>query len=424
MIDIDVALEAIRSRTDELDRFTVDLHEALGSVLAEDIVADIDSPPHDKAIVDGYALRAADVRAGSGTFRVVERIVAGDNPHLEVTEGTCSQIMTGAPMPGGADAVVMWEETAATHNNSPASFLGGAMPTSVTVGEQLVRSGQNIMRQAASFAVGEKMASRGQVITPPLVGVLAEVGRGVVDVVRRPKVAVLATGDELVECRTRPAAGQIRNTNGPMLQALATVCGADCADLGIARDTHKSLRQFIEQGLAADVLLISGGVSAGVLDLVPSVLKELGVEQVFHKVRVKPGKPIWFGKQQTPVKRSGCLVFGLPGNPVSGLVCFELFVRPALAKLMGLTATTAQPHAGRLESQYEHHGDRVMYHPAVAHANRTTGWSVKLLPWKGSADLRTMSAANCLAILTGDPPRLEPGDPIEFQFLGGSGLGI
>ena len=209
--------------------------------------------------------------------------------------------------------------------------------------------GQNILRAAASMRRGETVLSPGHEIRPTEVGLLAEVGRTEIDVIARLSVAVLSTGNELVRPQQAPIGGQIRNSNGPMIAAAIRAAGATPVELGISRDDPAELREKLSQGLQSDVLVISGGVSAGALDLVPSLLKELGVEEVFHHVRLKPGKPIWFGLRResptpSPQARSAeltveapipCLVFGLPGNPVSSLVCFELFVRPALARLAG-----------------------------------------------------------------------------------------
>jgi molybdopterin molybdotransferase len=214
-----------------------------------------------------------------------------------------------------------------------------------------------------------------------------------VEVARRPRVAVLATGNELVPPADLPASGQIRNSNGAML--VSAVGRADClpVDLGIGRDEPQSLVRLITDGLQADVLLISGGVSAGVLDLVPGVLAGLGVRQVFHKVRVKPGKPVWFGVREAPA--AATLVFGLPGNPVSSLVCFELFVRPALRALGGGRFEPLTPLNAALTRGFEHRGERPTYHPGSLTLG-DDGWNVEPLAWQGSGDLRALASANAL----------------------------
>ena len=193
--------------------------------------------------------------------------------------------------------------------------------------------GQNILPVGSSLRAGDVVLRAVRILRPIEIAILAEIGRAVATVQPRPRVAILPTGNELVPVGEKPGQGQIRNSNGPMLLAAAARAGAEAIELGIARDDRERLKQWIEQGLAADVLVLSGGVSAGAFDLVPEVLSELGVEQVFHKVALRPGKPLWFGVKDDGERR--VLVFGLPGNPVSSFVCFELFARPAIAALSG-----------------------------------------------------------------------------------------
>ena len=227
----------------------------------------------------------------------------------------------------------------------------------------------------------------------------------------RPRLAVLPTGNELVAVGEKPATGQIRNSNGPMLVAAGTRAEADAVELGIARDNRDELTRWIEQGLAADVLVLSGGVSAGKFDLVPQVLAELGVEQVFHKIALRPGKPLWFG-----IKRDGdrrVLVFGLPGNPVSSLVCFELFVRPAIAALAGRGFSQLSAVRAKLSHAYDHAGGRAACLPARL-TECGSELAVEILPWHGSADLATLAQANGLARLPAEKQRFEPAPRSTF----------
>jgi molybdopterin molybdotransferase len=227
---------------------------------------------------------------------------------------------------------------------------------------------------------------------------------------------VLSTGNELVPADQTPAAGQIRNSNSPMLAACVRKACAVPLELGIARDERDELRRLIERGLAADVLVLSGGVSAGVLDLVPGVLAELGVEQVFHKVRLKPGKPLWFGVLAcAPPRQRATLVFGLPGNPVSSLVCFELFVRPAIQQLSGRTAATPIKTA-RLAAEFQHRGERPTYQPAQF-CEHAQGAIAKPLFWQGSADLRTLAAANCLIRFPAGDRHYPAGEAVEVMLI-------
>ncbi len=316
MLTVDEALSSVLSHARPLATEHIGLAAALGSVLAEDVASDVDSPPHDKSTVDGYAVISSDLADGSGEFSVIEQVVAGAVPAHSVASGCAIQIMTGAPLPAGADAVVMVERM---------ETLNAGPSPRIRIRDEGCHSGQNIVRMGASLRRGDVVLERGRPLRSIEIGLLAEVGRSEVAVVRTPRVAVLATGNELVPCDQLPGPAQLRNSNEPMLAACVVRAGAIAQGLGIAGDEPAELRRLIAVGLKADVLVVSGGVSAGVLDLVPGVLAELGVEQVFHNVNIKPGMPLWFGASPgQPAK----LVFGLPGNPVSSYVCFELFVRP------------------------------------------------------------------------------------------------
>jgi molybdopterin molybdotransferase len=277
-----------------------------------------------------------------------------------------------------------------------------------------LESGRNVMRQGTSLKRQEVVLTRGQPIRAIEVGLLCEVGRSRLEVIPPASVAVLATGDELVPADTFPRPGQIRNSNGPMLAGLVRQVGGSETLLGVARDERSHLEQLVRQGLQHDCLLLSGGVSAGLLDLVPWVLTELGVRQVFHHVRLKPGKPLWFGV--LPGEGRQTLVFGLPGNPVSSLVCFWLFVRPALMRMMGRSVTCAATRHARLATAFRHRGDRPTYHPARS-GEGLHGPEARLLSWKGSADLFTLTAADCLVFFPQGDRAYDAGDLVEVLEL-------
>lgn len=386
MLSVDEALAAIEQCARPKAAASLPVAECLGLVLAEDVASDVDSPPHDKSIVDGYAVTAADLAGGEACLTVLEEVVAGKLPTKRVERGTATRIMTGAPLPEGAEAVVMVEQT------KLATQADGALGQ-VKIRTAKFTTGQNIMRRAASLRAGEVVLQAGHLLRPIEIGLLSEVGRPEALAVPRPIVAVLPTGDELVEPNQQPAPGQIRNSNGPMLLACVQRAGGIPIELSIGRDERGALRERIAAGLQADVLVLSGGVSAGVLDLVPELLAESGVQKVFHKVSVKPGKPLWFGVLDRGETQT--LVFGLPGNPVSSLVCFELFVRPALARLAGRPFAGLAAVTARLTAEFVQRGDREAYHPAWL-AESSEGATVEPLRWKGSADLRGLSAANAL----------------------------
>jgi molybdopterin molybdotransferase len=382
MLEIDEALRLVLDQALPLAPSRAAVEKALGLVLAEAIVSDIDSPPHDKSIVDGYAVIAADVATAGVELTILEEITAGQMPTKRVACGAASRIMTGAPLPEGADAVVMVEKSELLSTGRVRILQAG------------VKHGQNIMRRAASLAKGQTVLEPGATLRGIELGLLAEVGRAQVSIVPRPRVAILATGNELVSCDQVPGPGQIRNSNGVMLAGMVAQAGGEAVNLGIGRDVAEDLRSRCEQGLRSDVLVISGGVSAGVLDLVPAVLESLGIEQVFHKVNLKPGKPLWFGFKRGSTGQN-TLVFGLPGNPVSGLVCFELFVRPALARLMGRHSGRLERVTAKLAADYHQRGDRVTMFPAALRHDGETLLATPL-DWRGSGDLRALTEAHAL----------------------------
>jgi molybdopterin molybdotransferase len=381
MVTVSEALTAILERAKALAPREIDLAALpLGQVLAEAKASDIDSPPYTKALMDGYAVRADDCVSVPVTLRMIEEIAAGKLPLKTVNPGEASRIMTGAAMPAGADTVVMIEKTEAVS------------ATEVRIMAAVARN-QNVMERGAEMKSGEIVLKPGAVLNPQELGLLAAMGFTAASVYPKPRVAVLSTGDEIVEAGRKPGPGQIRNSNGPMLLAQTLRAGGTPNYLGVARDTRESLRSLIGKGLNdSDVLILSGGVSAGKFDLVPGVLEELGVVAHFHKVVMKPGKPLFFG---TP---GATLVFGLPGNPVSSFVCFELFIRPALRALSGHAdpgpAVTELPIAVDFRSQ----NDRPTYWPARIEPDGH-GRRVRALPWSGSADLRSLHTANALLAL-------------------------
>jgi molybdopterin molybdotransferase len=296
----------------------------------------------------------------------------------------------------------------------------GSSPQRVKILDTRLPETANIMRRASSLARGQTVLRAGTAIRPIEVGVLAEVGRTEIAVHRPPRVAVMTSGNELVSPDRIPAPGQIRNSNNPMVVAFAQRAGAEATDLGIARDERDAIRALVERGLEYDILVLSGGVSAGVLDLVPSVLRDAGVEEKFHKVNLKPGKPLWFGV------RGGTLVFGLPGNPVSSLVGFELFVRPAIAQMLGGSPVGLPRATVKLASDFMQRGDRPTYFPGrrretpvgLADSAHPTGEVfVEPLPWMGSADLAALAQADCLIHFPAGDRQYVTGEAVVISWL-------
>jgi molybdopterin molybdotransferase len=400
MLALEEALDLVARHARPLAPRRVILAEAAGLLLAEDVTSEVNSPPYDKSMMDGYAVRSGDRQ---NERRVLEEIAAGAVPRLPITPGTASRIMTGAPLPEGADAVVPIEQAELVHSSA------------VRLRQTDPPPGQHVLPLGATLRAGQVVLHHGAELRPIEIAILAEIGRAVVTARPRPRVAILPTGNELVAVGDKPLTGQIPNSNGPMLVAAAARAGAEAVELGIARDEPDELRQWIEQGLAADVLVLSGGVSAGKFDLVPQVLQKLRVEQVFHKVALRPGKPIWCGVKRFDDRMA--LVFGLPGNPMSSFVCFELFVRPALAALAGRGFLAPKQLTAQLTHAYEHAGSRAAFLPARVAHHSAAAPSVEILPWHGSADLAAMARANGLARLSSEKQHLAPGTPVEVILI-------
>lgn len=371
MLTIDEALEQLAREVPPPRVIEADVGEAAGCVLAEDVAGDLDMPPFDRATMDGYAVVAADT---PGELEVLEEIPAGRMPARAVGRGQCSKVMTGAPVPEGADAVVPVEKT---------RRCGGRVRV------EGVQPGQNVQPRGEDLRAGQTALRAGQRIRPQEIAVLCACGRTRVKVYQKPSVAVLATGDELVMPSVRPSAAQIRNSNSPMVCAQVRAMGLECRDGGIVADDPDAIRGKIREW-TQDVLILSGGVSAGDYDYVVECLKAEGVECVLHRVRIKPGKPFFFGR------RGRQRVFGLPGNPVASFVTFEVFVRPFLGAMMGWKAERRRFQA-RLLSALSNPTDRVIFTPARVRFEEE--WVVEPIPSHGSADIFAVTRANCFVIL-------------------------
>lgn len=404
MIAYREALELVLAAAKALPAESVPLAGAMGRTLARDVKAREDIPPFTKATMDGYALRAADTEpAGPGgpgwvDLEVVADLPAGRLPKKPIGPGQAVRIMTGAPLPAGADAVVMVEDTA-SHGQA------------VTV-RCRVRPGDNIGLAGEDLKKGEIAVGRGVRIGPAEIGVLASAGAARVPVSRRPKVAVIATGDEIVEPGLPKRRGQIRNSNGPALTAMAAGAGAEPAYLGIARDKSASLMARLARAKGADVLVLSGGVSVGDYDLVKAGLEAAGVRQVFWQVRIKPGKPVFFGR------RGRQLVFGLPGNPTSSMVTFHLFVRPALDRLLGRAEVGMAAATAVLDEAIAVKPGRTQF---LRGRIVGRGPALRVAPYEDqrSGVLRSMVRGRVLIIVPAEAGRIEAGAEVEILVMDG-----
>jgi molybdopterin molybdotransferase len=318
-ISVAEAEEAIAGEVAPLPMEECVVEEALGRVLAEDITATDQIPPFDNSAMDGFAVRSCDVTHSGTVLKVIEDIPAGSWPAQSVHMGECARIMTGAPVPPGTDAVVPVEDTETAGKDE---VLILSVP----------QTGQHVRYKGEHIQPGRRILRRGDPVTPSAIGMLATLGVTSVRIFGAPTVAVIATGDELVEPSEEMYLGSIRNSNGPALSAQAAALGCNVLQPRVARDDLDDTRARLQEVLSADVIVLSGGVSVGEYDHVKEAMSSIGIELLFWKVRQKPGKPLVFGLA------GKSLVFGLPGNPVSSAVCFERYVRPAIRGLMGYHA--------------------------------------------------------------------------------------
>ena len=402
---------------------TVDLLAGLGRVLAGEILADRDFPPFDRATRDGYAVRAADLAEVPARLEVVGAVKAGDWPEpgvCSVGRGQAVEIMTGAPLPVGADAVVMVEHTSVA--DRPAD-------RAVEVGRS-VRSGENFVPRGAEALAGQVLLDRGRRLDHAGIAIAATVGKSRVQVFRKPRVAVLSTGDEVVEIEATPGAAQIRNSNSYSLAAQVQNAGGEAVRLAIAPDERGRLRSLIEDGLGCDLLLLTGGVSMGKYDLVEQVLGELQAEFYFTGAEIQPGRPIVFGscgadalarvdgqaaagtraRAPAPHKK---YFFGLPGNPVSTMVTFELFARPMIEALAGQTPQRLIFLRARLKSDIRTKTGLKRFLPAVL-SGEFENAEVELARWQGSGDVAALARANCYVVVPPDRERIDSGEWVSL----------
>ena len=412
MLSVEEALERILSFFHVLEPEEKPILEALGQVLAEDAVSRYDIPPLDNSAMDGYAVQASSVVGASEgspvTLRVVGSVAAGELPHDEVTPGTAVRIMTGAPVPRGADAIVPFEDTdEIARRNSGQSLSEIGINLEVRVGAEIRPAGQDVRKS-------QLVLEKGAVLRPSEIGVLASLGYGTVKVVRRPIVAILATGNELLEPGDEYGAGKIFNSNNYSVAAGVLRYGGVPKLLGIARDNLDSMNSKLREGLESDILITSAGVSKGDYDMVKDVLAQHGKVD-FWSVKMRPAKPLAFGILTAPDGRQ-VPHLGLPGNPVSALVAFEQFGRAAILKMLGKPGIEKPTVEAILDKPIDNPDGRRVYARAIV-TKRNGKYHARLTGDQGSNLLTSMARANGLAICPEDLPRKDAGEVVETQML-------
>src|SRR5690349_14522605 len=401
MISVAEAVEIVRQRTVRLSAEHVAIDQALGRVLAQDVVADSDLPPFDRSQMDGYAVRAEDTTDAPVRLRIVGESAAGKGWHNQLKEGEAVRIMTGAPVPAGADSVQQVELTHELRDGTVVELL------------ERVEPGRSIVKRAAEITAGETVLQSGVTINAAMVAVLAAFGYAEVAVGQRPRAGVLATGSELVDVHEKPGQDQIRDSNNYSIAAYAQLTGAVVQRLPLASDDTSVLKnQLAGAAETCDLIVTSGGVSMGVYDLTKSALKELDAEIFFERVALRPGKPTVFARLP-----NGTLVFGLPGNPVSVAVTFNLFARTALLAMQGATEPALKRETAALARKVKGTADRESYLPVQLTTNDDGELIAFPLKWGGSSDFVAFALTTALAIVPAGTKALEAGTLVNVVRL-------
>jgi molybdopterin molybdotransferase len=391
MISFDAAEKIVRNVPPALETERISLSASLFSVLAEDIIADMNMPPFNKSAVDGFACRFEDL---GKPLHCIETIAAGSTPKNLITQGTCARIMTGAGVPGGANCVIMLEDT---QIDEKGNIIFTAQKTAV-----------NICNLAEDVHKGEKLLSSGTILKPRHIPVLASMGYTHPLVYKKPTVGIISTGSELVDPSQKPAAGKIRNSNGPQLEAQCTEMHIQTENFGIVPDSRDELRRVILLSISKHpVSIISGGVSVGDFDYAPEIIRELGFEIHFHGLKVKPGKRILFASKDKSY------IFGLPGNPVSALVQFEMLVKPMLMKLQNADTILEMEKIILAEEYSVKNNSRMSFVPVFIHSDGT----VKAVEYHGSAHIFAFAAANGFMKIPEGINKIEKGAFVDVRLI-------
>jgi molybdopterin molybdotransferase len=439
VLSFEDAYEVVRERCRQIvaagDRPSEEvlLMQAVGRVLAEPITADRDFPPFPRATRDGFAVRVEDLAGGLTLLRVVGQVRAGDSYDLPLASGEAVEIMTGAAVPVGADAVVMVEYTERKTREIDRKEREGTQRKSENRGsiadddhildiaghaepeveekktedfvevQRAVTSGENVVPSGAEAHAGQELLPRGARLGSAQIALAAAAGKASVKVYRKPKVAILSTGDELVEVAEKPGPSQIRNSNSYSLAALVTEYGGEPVQLPVAPDEESKLTELIHEGLKADMLLLSGGVSMGKFDLVEQALKSLGAKFFFTGALIQPGKPVVFGEV------GSIPFFGLPGNPVSVMVTFELFARQMVEALGGAEPERVKSAKAKLRKEFKTKTGLTRFLPARLDGALDDP-EVEVVPWQGSGDMLAAARANCYLVVPPDREKLAKGE--------------
>jgi len=380
MISVAEAIQIVIEQTPVLATELVSIQDSLHRVLAQDVIADTDLPPFNRSQMDGYAVRSEETKSAPVRLRIVGESAAGKGWHHEMHEGQAVRIMTGAPVPMGADAVQQVELTHELKDNTVVEVL------------ESVDEGRSIVNRGSEVTKGETVLLAGSILNPAMLAVLASFGCAEVEVRRRPVMAVIATGSELVTVDQVPGQDQIRDSNNYSIGAYAARAGAIVERLPLIGDNTASLKRAIEKASKkCDMIVISGGVSMGVYDFTKTALQELGAELFFERLALRPGKPTVFGRLP-----NGTLVFGLPGNPVSVSVTFNLFARTSLLAMQGATEPSLKSETGVLAKSVKGNIDRESYLPSQLTTNDDGQLVVFPLKWGGSSDFVAFAAATAL----------------------------
>ncbi len=400
MIELEEAQRILLEQVPVGPTVSLKLRDAAGCRLAKAIGCDMDYPPFARSVMDGYAVKAADVAKAPVELRVAGQVPAGLDSSLVLKAGEAIQINTGAPIPDGADAVVRVEITKLSDDGSHVEIL------------ESVPEGKFITERATYARAGDVVLEAGAILSPMNMAVAATAGAAEVCVYKKPTAAFLVTGDELVDVDAQPRGAQIRNSNEYLLASLLKADGLDAKSLGVAGDDPAELRRKMEAGCEQGVLITTGGISMGAFDFVPRILEELGAEMLVHKIAIKPGRPTIVARMP-----GGAWVFALPGNPLSALVGYELMVRPALSRMQGGDGKAAREMQAICDGELSAVRDRQTFIPAVVRVNDDGAWAVRLLSWFGSGDAVGAANANALIHRPAHAAAVTRGDIVSVMLL-------